>query len=128
MVAEMTQENTKQGNIRRKKNNYSRHAVVVRNRRIAHNYTWLAGFAVIILMVIICFAVNRAAGRLEEKNAVYDAQIAQLETQISEQAQRTDDLQTRSIYVTTKQFIEEFAREKLGLVYKDELIFRPQDK
>lgn len=124
----MTQENTKQGNIRRKKNNYSRHAVVVRNRRIAHNYTWLAGFAVIILMVIICFAVNRAAGRLEEKNAVYDAQIAQLETQISEQAQRTDDLQTRSIYVTTKQFIEEFAREKLGLVYKDELIFRPQDK
>lgn len=128
MVAEMTQENTKQGNIRRKKNNYSRHAVVVRNRRIAHNYTWLAGFAVIILMVIICFAVNRAAGRLEEKNAVYDAQIAQLETQISEQAQRTDELQTRSIYVTTKQFIEEFAREKLGLVYKDELIFRPQDK
>ncbi len=124
----MTQENTKQGNIRRKKNNYSRHAVVVRNRRIAHNYTWLAGFAVIILMVIICFAVNRAAGRLEEKNAVYDAQIAQLETQISEQAQRTDELQTRSIYVTTKQFIEEFAREKLGLVYKDELIFRPQDK
>ncbi len=124
----MTQENTKQGNIRRKKNNYSRHAVVVRNRRIAHNYTWLAGFVVIILMVIICFAVNRAAGRLEEKNAVYDAQIAQLETQISEQAQRTDELQTRSIYVTTKQFIEEFAREKLGLVYKDELIFRPQDK
>ena len=101
---------------------------MVRNRRIAHNYTWLAGFAVIILMVIICFAVNRAAGRLEEKNAVYDAQIAQLETQISEQAQRTDELQTRSIYVTTKQFIEEFAREKLGLVYKDELIFRPQDK
>lgn len=128
MVAEMTKENTKQGNIRRKKNNYSRHAVVVRNRRIAHNYTWLAGFAVIILMVIICFAVNRTAGRLEEKNAVYDAQIAQLETQISEQAQRTDELQTRSIYVTTKQFIEEFAREKLGLVYKDELIFRPQDK
>lgn len=124
----MTQENTKQGNIRRKKNNYSRHAVVVRNRRIAHNYTWLAGFAVIILMVIICFAVNRAAVRLEDKNAVYDAQIAQLENQISEQAQRTDDLQTRSIYVTTKQFIEEFAREKLGLVYKDELIFRPQDK
>lgn len=124
----MTQENTKRGSIRRKKNNYSRHAVVVRNRRIAHNYTWLAGFAVIILMVIICFAVNRAAGRLEDKNAVYDAQIAQLENQISEQEQRTDELQTRSIYVTTKQFIEEFAREKLGLVYKDELIFRPQDK
>jgi cell division protein DivIC len=59
---------------------------------------------------------------------VYDEQIALLENQLDEQAQRRDELQTRSIYVTTKQFIEEFAREKLGLVYEDELIFRPQDK
>ena len=82
----------------------------------------------IILMVIICFAVNRSAARLEDKNTVYDEQIALLENQLDEQAQRRDELQTRSIYVTTKQFIEEFAREKLGLVYEDELIFRPQDK
>ena len=56
------------------------------------------------------------------------ATIPLLENQHDEQAQRRDELQTRSIYVTTKQFIEEFAREKLGLVYEDELIFRPQDK
>ena len=124
----MAQKNVRQDNTRRKKSNYSRHAVVVRSRRIAHNYTWLAGFAVIILMVIICFAVNKSAARLEDKNTVYDEQIALLENQLDEQAQRRDELQTRSIYVTTKQFIEEFAREKLGLVYEDELIFRPQDK
>lgn len=124
----MAQKNPGQADTRRKKNNYSRHAVVVRNHKIAHNYTWLAGFAVIILMVIICFAVNRAAGRLEDKNTAYDEQIQLLEGQLDEQSKRKDDLQTRSIYVTTKQFIEEFAREKLGLVYEDELIFRPQDK
>lgn len=128
MVTEMAQKNVRQDNTGRKKSNYSRHAVVVRSRRIAHNYTWLAGFAVIILMVIICFAVNKSAARLEDKNTVYDEQIALLENQLDEQAQRRDELQTRSIYVTTKQFIEEFAREKLGLVYEDELIFRPQDK
>ena len=124
----MAQKNVRQDNTGRKKGNYSRHAVVVRSRRIAHNYTWLAGVAVIILMVIICFAVNKSAARLEDKNTVYDEQIALLENQLDEQAQRRDELQTRSIYVTTKQFIEEFAREKLGLVYEDELIFRPQDK
>lgn len=128
MVTEMAQKNVRQDNTGRKKGNYSRHAVVVRSRRIAHNYTWLAGVAVIILMVIICFAVNKSAARLEDKNTVYDEQIALLENQLDEQAQRRDELQTRSIYVTTKQFIEEFAREKLGLVYEDELIFRPQDK
>ena len=47
--------------------------------------------------------------------------------QIDEQNKRKEELQTRSIYVTTKQFIEEFAREKLGLVYEDELIFRAND-
>ena len=124
----MARKSVNQDDIRGKKNSYSRHAVVVRHRRISHNYTWLAGFAVIILMAVICFAVNRAAVRLEDKNAVYDAQIAQLENQLAQQDARKEELQTRSIYVTTKQFIEEFAREKLGLVYEDELIFRPQDK
>ena len=59
---------------------------------------------------------------------MFDEQIALIENKLVERAQRRDELQTRSIYVTPKQFIEEIAREKLGLVYEDELIFRPQDK
>lgn len=124
----MAGRSVKRGDIRRKKNNYSRHAVVIQNHRIAHNYTWLAGLAVIALMVIICFAVNKASGRLEDKNAAYDRQIEVLKGQIADQALRKEELDKRAIYVTTKQFIEEFAREKLGLVYEDELIFRPQDE
>lgn len=124
----MAGRNVKQGNIRRKKSNRRQHAVIIQNRRIAHNYTWLAGLAVIVLMVVICFAVNSASGRLEDKNAAYDKQIEALNEQLAEQKQRREELDTRSIYVTTKQFIEEFAREKLGLVYEDELIFRPQDE
>lgn len=124
----MAGRNAGQGNIRRKKSNHRHHAVVIQNRRIAHNYTWLAGLAVIVLMVVICFAVNSASGRLEDKNAAYDKQIEALNEQLAEQKQRREELDTRSIYVTTKQFIEEFAREKLGLVYEDELIFRPQDE
>ncbi len=99
----------------------------MQNRRISHNYTWLAGVAAVALMTIICLAVGRSSGRLEDKNAAYDKQIAQLNVQIDEQNKRKEDLKTRSIYVTTKQFIEEFAREKLGLVYEDELIFRAND-
>ena len=71
--------------------------------------------------------VSRSSGRLTDKNAAYDKQIAALTQQIDEQNKRKEELQTRSIYVTTKQFIEEFAREKLGLVYEDELIFRAND-
>ena len=67
------------------------------------------------------------SGKLEDKNNLYDKQIAELDVQIADQNERRDELNTRSVYVTTKQFIEEFAREKLGLVYEDELIFRAND-
>lgn len=123
----MAKEYTGHRNVKRRKGKYGRHVVVMRNRRISHNYTWLAGLAVVALMLVICFVVGRSSGKLEDKNNLYDKQIAELDVQIADQNQRRDELNTRSVYVTTKQFIEEFAREKLGLVYEDELIFRAND-
>ena len=125
----MTQKTAKQNStVKHKTKKYTKHAVVIQNRRIAHNYTWLAGLAVIVLMIIICLVVNRASGKLEDKNRLYEQQIEALNNQIVEQEQRKESLKTRSVYITTKQFIEEFAREKLGLVFEDEIIFRPEDK
>ena len=123
----MAKEYTGHRNVKRRKGKYGRHVVVMRNRRISHNYTWLAGLAVVALMLVICFVVGRSSGKLEDKNNLYDKQIADLDVQIADQNERRDELNTRSVYVTTKQFIEEFAREKLGLVYEDELIFRAND-
>ena len=123
----MAKEYTGHRNVKRRKGKYGRHVVVMRNRRISHNYTWLAGLAVVALMLVICFVVGRSSGKLDDKNNLYDKQIAELDVQIADQNERRDELNTRSVYVTTKQFIEEFAREKLGLVYEDELIFRAND-
>lgn len=128
MVVQMEQVTAREKN--RKKadsKKYGRHAVIIRNRRITHNYTWLAGLVVIVLMVVICSAVNKASDKLEDKKAGYERQIQELDNQIAQQKQRKADLQTRAIYITTKQFVEEFAREKLGLVFEDEIIFRPED-
>lgn len=123
----MAEEKVKRNN-RRGDRGYSRHAVVMQDHRITRNYTWLAGFVVILLMGIICSAVYKASEQAEEKNASYDAQIAALNMQLEEQEQRREELEYRSVYITTKQFIEEFAKEKLGLVYDDELIFRPEEE
>lgn len=127
MGEKMAEKNIKRKNVTQKSKRYGRHIVVMQNRHISHNYTWLAGFAAVALLAVICLVVARSSGRLEDKNAAYDKQITQLNAQIAEQNERKEELQTRSIYVTTKQFIEEFAREKLGLVYEDELIFRAND-
>lgn len=110
------------------KRNSKKHVVVIQNKRIEHNYTWLAGVFVIVLMVVICIGVDKASDNLKEKNASYDEQIVTLNSQIEDQKARREALELRSVYITTKQFVEEFAREKLGLVYEDELIFRPKQE
>lgn len=93
--------------------------------RIKHNYTWIAGFIAILLMVIICVAMRSASNHVEDKISAYDRQIEMLSNKIEDQEERKSELEYKSIFITTKQFIEEFAREKLGLVFEDELIFRP---
>ncbi len=85
-------------------------------------------FVVIILVAVICGAVGTATKAIKKKNAEYDEQIAILTQQLEDEAERRVELEYHSVYITTKQFIEEFAREKLGLVFEDELIFRPEDK
>lgn len=101
--------------------------VVVKTRKISRNYTWIAGLVAVILIAVIYLFVKNSSERLEEKNAALDKQIVALQTQLAEQDTRKEELDKKSIYITTKQFVEEFAREKLGLVFPDEVIFRPNE-
>lgn len=47
--------------------------------------------------------------------------------QKTEEEQRTKELEERKIYVQTKQYIEEVAKEKLGLVMPDEILLKPSE-
>lgn len=110
-----------------KREDITRHAITATAEgRIEHNYTWIAGALAIVLMVIIVFAVNKATARVQDKTDTYDQKIEALQEKIEEQEERKADLDYRSVYITTKQFAVEFAREKLGLIFEDELVFRPE--
>ena len=104
-----------------------RHAVTF-DSRIHRNYTWISGLIVVVLLLLIVWGVRSASDRIRQENAAYETQIEVLEDQLAEQEERRAQLEYRSVFITTKQFIEEFAREKLGLIYEDELIFRPEDE
>ena len=49
----------------------------------------------------------------------------QLEEQVREEEERTKKLEEYKVYVKTKQFAEEVAKEKLGLVNPDEILLKP---
>jgi cell division protein DivIC len=47
-----------------------------------------------------------------------------LQTQINDENERSKEIEKLEAYSQTKRYIEDIAREQLGLVYEDEIIIR----
>ena len=47
---------------------------------------------------------------------------------VDDENKRSDELSEYEKYVKTKKFVEEIAKNKFGLIYPDELIFKPNNK
>ncbi len=78
--------------------------------------------AVILLCGALLFNSYNLSNRLDE----YDDVVAGLNHQISEQQQESEELVKESDYVKTEEYMEQVAREKLGLVKENEIIFQKE--
>lgn len=83
-------------------------------------------FAILVLVVVFGATQVRDIAR-SEKRKQNEITIQKLESDIAEEEQRKQELQDYEAYIKTKEFIEQMAREKLGLIYPGELIFQPVD-
>lgn len=99
-----------------------------RNNRIQPRKTSnrLISAVICLLVVAICIVFYSRGNELKAQNEEEKAQIEQLQAEIEKEEQRTEDLKEYSKYVNTKQFVEDMAREKLGLIYPGELIFKSE--
>lgn len=80
----------------------------------------LVTVAVFMLLVV----VSIGSIELKQKQEEYLKRQTQLEEQIAAEEQRTLDLAELRKYTQTKAYIEEVAKEKLGLVHSDEIVFK----
>ena len=94
--------------------------VVVRKKHTSSMI--IVSCAVLVLCVVLLFGSYELKSRMSEKNAV----IANLQEQIDQQIQESEQLLRESEYVKTEEYIEQIAREKLGLVKKNEIIFKKE--
>ncbi|WP_310604116.1 septum formation initiator family protein [Anaerosporobacter sp.] len=78
------------------------------------------------LVLIICGVIFYQKENLDKKRIVYQEQKEELQQEIDAETEYAEELEERRAYVQTKKYVEEVAREKLGLVYKDEIIFEPE--
>lgn len=98
---------------------------VNQNRKRKRKKTGLV-FVAIAVMVLFGIIAYGKVSLVEEKNAK-EALYSELLEKYQTEVERTGLLEERRAYMQTVRYIEEIAREKLGLVYKDEIIFRPME-
>lgn len=92
------------------------------NRQQNELNMWLAALVVGILIVVIMVACFGLFGKLQDNRK----RIEELNSQIRTEEQRSDDIEEFRQYTETREYIEEIAREKLGLVYEGEVIFKEE--
>lgn len=85
----------------------------------------LLGITLIIGLVAYMMFANTKKLRAQEQE--YSAREAALEQEIEAQNERTEELTEQKKYVKTDRYIEEVAREKLGLINPDEILFKEKD-
>lgn len=84
------------------------------------NYAvWFFAAAVLVIALFGVFGYARQSAKMKE----IEAERAQLEQEYEEKLLEKDYLLQMSQYVDTEEYMERYARYKLGYVREDEIIF-----
>jgi len=96
-------------------------------RRVKSLNNALTLICIIMFVALFAFVVNMDTKDLKEQEQTYIMREESLKRQIREEEERTKALEERKKYITTKQYIEEIAREKLGLLNPDEVLLKEKE-
>ncbi len=80
-------------------------------------------FLVVLTVIIACGVRSISLRKQSRELAITESQ---LENQIESEHLRTDELEEREKYMKTKKYIEDEAKNKLGLVNEDEIVIKPR--
>ena len=93
-----------------------------RRRRQNRFGMFLVSIAVVMLLVVVTFS----GFKLQQKLEVYQQKELALQEQIEAEEERAKKIEEYEKYTQTKKYIEEVARDKLGLVYEGEILFKDE--
>lgn len=79
----------------------------------------------VVLMLLLVVAIKSV--ELTAKQTTYATKEETLTKQIEEEEKRAQDLEEYRKYTKTKKYAEEVAKDKLGLVYEDEIVFKLEE-
>ena len=107
--------------VKKTKKKQKRRAVVYRKRSSG------IGF-VIVIVLVFCGIMFVKKLQLDQQKEQYQTKLAVKEKEYQELLKEKESIEEYKTYVQTKSYIEQVAREKLGLVYEDEVLFESKQE
>ena len=98
-----------------------------KRKRTAGTSNRVAILAVIVVVMVMAVFLGIRSSRLKAKEEAYRAREQQLTEEVREEEIRAESLAEYREYVKTKEYIEEAAKDKLGLVNSDEILIKPNE-
>lgn len=99
----------------------------LKRRRSTRKQSSGASFFILVAVIIVCmFTVHRASELNSKSRQLGDAEKA-LEKEIELAQIERENLEAQQQYMQTKKYIEDVAKDKLGLVYPDEIVIKPSE-
>ena len=98
-------------------------------KKVAYRKKMQNRFSMFLVMLVVVLLLVIGGVRGMQINARLESlktQAAQVESQISKEQKRTEEIKEYEKYTQTKMFYEEIAKKILGLVYEDEIIFKEE--
>lgn len=83
-------------------------------------------FLVTLVVVMIMIVVAVKSVDLRQKIDTYTDKENQLNSQLEAEQKRTEEIEEYRTYTQTKRYVEEVAKDKLGLVYEGEILFKEE--
>lgn len=82
---------------------------------------------IIIVVLILTVTVAIRCAELSQRQEVLEAEMEELQEQKEAEEARAEEIEEFRKYTQTAGYIEEVAKEKLGLVYEGEIVFKEED-
>lgn len=96
-----------------------------RKKPSSSNRRGMVAIALVVMILLVGLLVQ--SQKLSSQNRQYEAKKSELEQRISDEELRAGEIENLDDYVNSTEYIEKVAREKLGLVYEDEILFQAEN-
>ena len=88
------------------------------------NYNRLGLLTITVVVLLFLGGLYISSQRLEQRLQMYDIKKENLDQRIADEKERTVEIDNLKDYMKTDEYAEEVARERLGLVKPDEIVFQ----